>query len=502
MKSNQLKLGAVLSYLSIGVNVLAALIYTPWMIAQIGKSQYGLFTLANSLITLFLIDFGLSSATSRYVSLYRAQGNQEKVDQFLGAVYKLYLLVDALIFFALLLVYFFIDQIYVKLTPAELAQFKVVYVIAASYALISFPFVTLNGILNAYEKFIQLKLADLIYRFLLVGLTIAALMCGFGLYGLVAINALSGLCVIGYKLIVIRRVTPVKVNFRRTEKQTYQDIFRFSVWTTIGALAQRLIFSITPSILGILADSSAIAVFGIVTTIEGQCYTVITAINGMFMPKISRIYAKTDTDQDIMPLMLRVGRFQYVLNGLLIVAFAVLGRSFINVWMGSDYQAGYYGTLLVILPNLFYFPLQIANTALVVQNKVKLQAGITVLIGVTNVVLSLVLTYFFGMIGACVSIFIAHTIRAVAYNIVYYKVLHLDIPYFIRKCYIRLLPPIAISIVAGIFLNRSMPWDSWTILCVKGCIVCAVYLCLVLWLGLSKSDRQAVRQKLAAYRRK
>ena len=116
MKSNQLKLGAVLSYLSIGVNVLAALIYTPWMIAQIGKSQYGLFTLANSLITLFLIDFGLLlAATSRYVSLYRAQGNQEKVDQFLGAVYKLYLLVDALIFFALLLVYFFIDQICVKL---------------------------------------------------------------------------------------------------------------------------------------------------------------------------------------------------------------------------------------------------------------------------------------------------------------------------------------------------------------------------------------------------
>ena len=81
MKSNQLKLGAVLSC-SIGVNVLAALIYTPWMIAQIGKSQYGLFTLANSLITLFLIDFGLSSATSEYVSLYGPKAIRKRSTNF------------------------------------------------------------------------------------------------------------------------------------------------------------------------------------------------------------------------------------------------------------------------------------------------------------------------------------------------------------------------------------------------------------------------------------
>lgn len=61
-KNIQIKVGGILSYVSIFINILAGLIYTPWMIQEIGPSQYGLFTLANSLISLFLIDFGLSSA--------------------------------------------------------------------------------------------------------------------------------------------------------------------------------------------------------------------------------------------------------------------------------------------------------------------------------------------------------------------------------------------------------------------------------------------------------
>ena len=197
--SKQIKMGAVLSYLSIAVHILAGLIYTPWMIQQIGQSQYGLYTLANSLITLFLVDFGLSSATARYLSKYHAEGDEEKVNNFLGVIYKLYLIIDAVIFTVLLVIFFLIDRIYIKLTPTELEQFKVVYVIASSFAVFNFPFVTQNGIMTAYEKFVPLKLADLIYRLLIVGLTVIALLLGFGLYALVAVHAIAGLVIILFK---------------------------------------------------------------------------------------------------------------------------------------------------------------------------------------------------------------------------------------------------------------------------------------------------------------
>ena len=380
MKNKQIKIGAVISYVSIIVNLLAGLFFTPWMIKKIGQNQYGLYTLANSLITLFLVDFGLSSATARYISRYHAAGDKEAVDNFTGVVYKFYGIIDAVIFAVLTVLYFFLPRIYAGLTPQEMEQFKAVYIIAASFNVINLPFLTLNGILVAYEKFIQLKAADLIYRLLMVSLTIAALTMGMGLYALVSVNALSGLIVVLYKYAVVKTSAKVKANFRYKNRKLFKEIFFFSLWVTVATLAQRLIFNITPSVLGIVAASGAIAVFGVVTTVEGYFYTFSTAIGGMFMPRITRacLDGEENAAERLTPLMINVGRFQFALNGLLVLGFALLGRHFIVLWMGAEYADAYIGILLVTAPGLFYNSLEVANTYMVVKNKVNIQAWIAV----------------------------------------------------------------------------------------------------------------------------
>lgn len=489
--SKQIKLGAILSYLSIAINIVAGLLYTPWMIDQIGKGDYGLYTLANSLITLFLVDFGLSAATSRYLSKYRAEQNQEKINNFLGSIYKLYLIIDAVILIVLVVIYFLIDVIYVKLTPDELVKFKVVYTIAASFAIVNFPFVTLNGILNAYEKFIQLKFADIIYRILLIVITVLMLFLGYGLYSLVAVHAVVGLIVIAYKLAVIIRNTPIKINWRYNERSLYHDIFGFSIWVTVSSLAQRLIFNITPSILGIVADSQSIAIFGIVVVIEGYTYTVTSAINGMFMPKISRIF---ENKGSIMPLMINVGKFQYALNGLIVAIFFVIGKSFITLWMDPSYSDAYYGIMLVVIPGLFFNSLQIANTAMIVEKKVKIQACISVAMGITNIVLSLVLSKFFGVVGACISISIAYSLRAIAYIIVYQRIMKYDMLQFIKQCYIKMSIPIILSIAFGVALNYFIAGNDLALILIKGSAVAAIYFIVLFFISLSKHERKLLMQ--------
>lgn len=498
---NQIKLGAILSYLSIAVNVITGLIYTPWMINQIGKSDYGLFTLANSLIALFLVDFGLSSATSRYVAKYNAEGRQDKVNTFLGTIYRLYLIVDVVIFIILLLIFFFVDKIYVNLTPQEIEKFKVVYAIAALYSLISFPCITFNGVLTAYEKFIQLKLADLVHRLLIVLLMVIALLCGQGLYALVAVNALSGVITYLYKYLVIRKSTPVKTKYEKTNISLYKEIFGFSLWVTISGLAQRLIFNITPSILGIVANSGAIAVFGIVTTIEQYVFMISTAINGMFLPKISRIYSGTDSEKDIMPLMIKVGKFQFVLNFLIITGFSVLGKDFITLWMGKEYVDAYYGILLVIIPGAFYNSLQIANTAMIVQKKVHIQAGITLIMGVFNVGCSFVLSFFYGVLGACISIFLAYTLRALLYHIAHKKILKLDILYFAKKCYLKTLPAVLFALLFGILLNILIPGRGWFMLVIKGTLLVFAYLLCTVLFTATKSEKEGLFNILKRFKR-
>lgn len=489
MNKSQIKIGAILSYFSIALNIIAGLIYTPWMVDQIGESDYGLYTLANSLITLFLVDFGLSAATSRFVSKYVAEGRQDKADSFLGAVYKLYFIIDALICAVLLVTFFFLEHIYVSLSPIELQKFKVVYCIAAGVAIINFPFVTFNGILTSYERFIQLKLADIIHRVCSIGLTILALYGGMGLYALVAANAASGLVTLLYKFVVVKKNTPVRVNFGRQEKNVYKSIFSFSAWSTVAILAQRLIFNITPTILGIVSNSAEIAIFGIVSVLEAYCYTFTTAISGMFLPKISRIYSSESEEHDIMPLMINVGRFQFALNGLLIVGFAALGKSFVALWMGESFEEAYAGVLLVILPGLFFNSLQVANTAMIVQNKVREQAVIAIICGIVNILFSVILSYLLGALGACIAIFIAYTVRAVLYHIVLYKNMKIDIALFAKKCYMKMMPAMIVSVLSGFIIEYAYEASDWFSFLIKGIAIVVIYMITIFLFGLTDAER-------------
>lgn len=491
----QLGIGALLSYFSIFLNIAAGLIYIPWMVNQIGPSDYGLYTLSNSLISLFLVDFGLSAATSRYVSKYRAEGNQEKVDNFMGAVYKLYLLISAVIFVVLTIIFFLLDTIYVNLSAEEIERFKVVYLISAGFSIINFPFVTFNGVLNSYEKFIQLKVADIIYRIIFVVSTVLALYFGYGLYALVTMNAVSGLIVVLYKYIVIKATIPMKVNFRFSEKSLYKSIFAFSIWATVATLAQRLIFNITPSVLGIVADSYQISIFGIVITIESYVYLVINAINGMFIPKISKVCSQGGENADLNPLLINVGRYQYSVNGLILAGFVSIGNEFITLWMGEGYVDAYICIVLVLLPGLFFNSLEIAHTAMVVQKKMKQQAFINMSAGLANIALSFPLSYWYGAKGACISIFIAYSIKAIVYNVYYHKRMQFNILAFSNKCYVKMSLPIIVSIICGLLINRVYDSVSWLGVCIKGAIIVFVYMIVLVVFCLEKDLKKKLLGK-------
>ena len=205
--SQQLKLGALMSYFAIGINILTGLLYTPWMIHSIGRENFGLYTLAMSVISLFVFDFGLSAAVTRFIAKYLAEGRQDKADNCLGLIYRLYIIIDGVLILVLFGVYFFIPQLYKELTPNEIESFKIVFVIAAIYSVISFPFIPVNGVLTAHEKFIQLKLCDIAHKLIIVTAMSGCLLLGGGLYALVSINAIAGIIMICLKIVCIKKFT-------------------------------------------------------------------------------------------------------------------------------------------------------------------------------------------------------------------------------------------------------------------------------------------------------
>ena len=473
--------------------MIAGLIYTPWMISQIGQSHYGLYTLANSVITMLVMDFGIGAAVSRFISKYNAEGNLEATNRFLGIVYKLYFAIAMIILAVLVVLYFFLDGVYANLSANEMETFKVLYVIVGLFSVISFPFVNLNGILIAHERFVELKLADVFHKVFIIVTMVLCLLMRQGVFALVLVNAIAGLLTIALKLWVIRSKTPIKVNFRYRDKGLLKEIFSFSAWTTVGSLAQRLIFNITPSIIAAVSITGTlgVAVFGVATTIEGYVYTFATAINGMFMPRIAKIVHEGKKQEQLVPLMYKVGRLQCMLIGILVVGFAALGKSFVaDIWNKPDLIQSYMCAVLLIIPSFFFLPLQIAKTTLIVENKVKLEAMAFLIMGLLNVALSAVLSHYYGAIGAAASIFVAYMIRNVLMIVIYHRVLQLNMLHFFKEVYLKLTPQLLITLAIGLLCNRLNPISNVYLRFVSnGCVLVGTYFIMMWFCGFNAYEK-------------
>lgn len=477
-----------MSYVAIAINIVTGLLYTPWMIHSIGRENFGLYTLAMSVISLFVFDFGLSSAVTRFIAKYLAEGRQDKANNCLGLVYRLYFIIDIVLFLILVGVFFFIPKIYQELSPDEIQKFKVVYCVAALYSVISFPFIPVNGVLMAHEKFIQLKICEVAHKLIIVVAMSACLLLGGGLYSLVIVNAVAGVLTILFKLSCIRRYTPQSVSLHYSNKSAFREIVGFSGWVTVIAIAQRCIFNLAPSILGALSGSTAIAILGIAITLEGYTYTFSSAINGMFLPKVSRIVA--DGKGDVLPLMIRVGRIMIYVISLIVFGIITLGQDFIQLWVGSDFNESYYCAVLIILPSLLQLPQDIGIQAIYAKNKVRKLSIVYVAMAATNIVGAILLSPSLGALGICISICIAYFVRTIGMDVIFYRDMNIDVVAFFRETFVKMSVPLVLSLMIGFGCNYIMPLHSWMGFVVKGCLFVLGYCVVIYTMSMNSSEKE------------
>jgi O-antigen/teichoic acid export membrane protein len=484
----QIKNGAVISYIAIIFNIVASFLYTPWMVSSIGKADYGLYTLAVSLISIFLMDFGIGSVVTRFASKYRVANDTESINNLLGIVFKLFIVIDIVIFMVLAITYFYLGDIYVGLETPELHQFKILYIIIAVFSIISFPFTILSGIFNAYEYFVQLKLCDLLQKLSTIAFIIIALVRGYGVITIVAINTFTGVATIAVKLYLLKHNTPIKVNFRCKSKTLLKEIFDFSIWITIMGIAQRLTLNIAPSILGIVASSYEIAIYSPASAIAGYFFTIAIAIDGLFLPTIFRKIAEKK-QHDILLIMIKIGRYQISILGLIFVGLVCVGKDFITLWMGEEFLKSYYCTVILILPAIFEYSQQIARLTVIAENKVKLQSIGLISTSIINVIIALPLSYYYGSIGISLAICITQFLNLIFMNFIYYKILKFDMLKFYRMCYLKMIIPISGTLVLASAIIHYIEQKGWVWLAMKGIIVSIIFGILTFIFNLSKGER-------------
>ena len=82
---NQLKMGTLLSYLTIAIQNISAIIYTPLMLRFLGQNEYGLYQLGSTTVSyLGLLSLGFSSSYVKFYYKYKVKDQEEEIRKLNG----------------------------------------------------------------------------------------------------------------------------------------------------------------------------------------------------------------------------------------------------------------------------------------------------------------------------------------------------------------------------------------------------------------------------------
>ena len=141
MPVNQLKAGAILSYIAIGLNNIVGLVYTPFMLRMLGQNEFGLYSLVSSVVAyLTVLDLGFANAIVRYTAKFRAEGKQKEQYEMFGMFFLLYCGIGIVAFLIGLGLYFNIDNLFdVTMTDEDLNKIRVMMLLMVFNVAFTFP---------------------------------------------------------------------------------------------------------------------------------------------------------------------------------------------------------------------------------------------------------------------------------------------------------------------------------------------------------------------------
>jgi O-antigen/teichoic acid export membrane protein len=491
MSKKQLKYGVVLSYAVIVFNIVAGLLYTPWMISKIGKADYGLYVLVSSFLAYFTVDYGLYQAVSKMVAERCVKKDVEGERDVFNVALTIYVVLDLCIMAVLTIVYFYVGDIYSNLTSQELGLFRKLYIIAACFVMFSFPLVFLKGIFMAKEYFVQIKALEMLQKLCHILLTITLLYFNFGVIALVIAYGAVPLATRLAQLFILHR-KGVRFKLWVFKKYIAKELFSTSFWLFVYVFSELMMTNISPSLLAKFTNTTQIAIFAIGLSLYNYVYAFSGAINGFFLPTIFRLIDKRDNDG-----MLRIGAMttsvQMYIVGLFVIGLYLVGKDFITLWVGKSFLNAWDICLLLLTPCIVSFSQAVEHQEMFAVNKMWCRSLLKCCSAICSLCLGVWLIPKFQAIGCAMALGISILIfEVIAINFVYFRVLHRS-----RMPFIKVLLRFIVSSAISIFIYKiSAPhiWNntSWINLVLQSSYFFVIYTVFAYFISIPKDVKNYV----------
>ena len=495
---NQLRSGIILSYVNLGISMLIPFLYTPIMLDLLGQAEYGLYSLANSVVGyLSLLSFGFGSTVIRYIAKYRAEGKQQEVEKSYGFFLLLYGILAVAVMAGGLVIHHNVETVFDNgLLPEEIGKMKTLVLIMAFNVAMSFPLSVLTSVEIAHERYFFRRVMDIVSTVAAPIANLVALYLGYASVGMALATTVVRCLLAPISIVYCAKVLKVRPKFAKMPWRVIREMVGFSIFVFLGTLVDMLFWATDKVILGMLTSSVAVAIYNVGGTFNNIAMSVSTSISGVFTPRITSMVVTNQDKSELSALMIRIGRIQFLIVALIISGFAVFGQEFVVLWAGQEYRDAYWVAVLTLFPLCVPLIQNIAKSIVIAQNKHQFRSIVYLIIAIMNVISTYLIVPTMGIIGAALCSCVSYLLgQGLIMNIYYYKVTGLDIPLFWKNILKMAIIP-DMMLIAGLLVNQIVVIDSWIIFFAGVVLFTVVYAVLMYRFAMNDYEKDIIRKPL------
>lgn len=492
MSRNELKIGTVLSMLTIVVSSIIQIVYTPLYMRYLGPGDYGINSLVQSIMGyISILNLGLGNTMLRYTTRYRAEGRIEEENSLNGMFLVIFSILMAIAFIIGVYIYVNIGEFFgERFTFEELKKTKAVFLILALNVVISFPMGVFSTNITSKEKFIYqrgIKLLTIILN------PIAGALLMINGFGLIAVTVSTVFfAFISYLFdIVYAFKLGMKIKFSKFNNSILKEIFLYSFFIFLNVLIDQIYWGTDRVIIGKYVGVQGIAIYSVGAIFNTLYMGFASAVSGVLFPRINRLIAE-DRHSEVDEMFLKIGRLQYILLGLISSGFILFGRDFITLWVGKDYIEAYNIALWIMIPLTVPLIQSTGVSIMQAKNMHQFRSVVYFIIAILNLVLSVIFVKRVGAIGCAIATGISFILGQIIVMNIYYKVaVKLDMVKFWKNI-LKMSIPIGIVMIFGYVLNSYLSEVNYFNFLIKTSIYTVIYGVLLWVMALNNYEKSQI----------
>jgi O-antigen/teichoic acid export membrane protein len=310
-----------------------------YLIKVLGKDAYGVVVLALALVAnTNILEAGFGLSVTKYVAEYKAKGDWQRLLQTINTN----LVISTVLGLVMCLVLTLINEVFLEkifTIPPELvtdARNMIRALILLSFA--EFWSVSLIRVAEGLQKYALARSMELIKWLLRAVFVFIAVYAGYGLAGIgIAYLAAGVLNLVIVYIKVIMQDPALRLSPSLSSKESFGQLFGFSIWILIAKVFAFLSYKIDVIILGIFLPPANLTYYSVAFKIFEMLRYGLSLISSTLVPVTSELNAVTDRKRIAM-LFEKATKYSVLAVGPMLVLFYFYMNVIIKLWFGEGYE--------------------------------------------------------------------------------------------------------------------------------------------------------------------